>query len=45
VAIAVPVIGEGAAATAWGLVTAGAVFAGLVAALAAVVLVLLARGE
>jgi MFS family permease len=43
IAIAIPVVGEGAAATAFGLVTAGAVFAGGVAVLAAVVLLLLAR--
>lgn len=45
VAISIPVIGEGAAASAFGLVTAGALFAGLVAALAAVVLLLLARAD
>ncbi len=43
VAIALPVVGEGAAATAFGLVSAGVVFAGLVGALAAVVLLLLMR--
>lgn len=44
VGIAIPVVGEGVAATAFGLVTAGVVFAGLVGALACLVLVLLARG-
>ncbi|MGH3671145.1 MAG: MFS transporter [Pseudonocardiaceae bacterium] len=43
VGIALPVIGEGAAATAFGLVPAGMVFAALVAILAAVALLLLAR--
>ncbi|OZC50190.1 MFS transporter [Rhodococcus sp. WWJCD1] len=41
VAISVPVIGAGAAATEWGLVTAGLVFSALIAALAAVAFVLL----
>ncbi|MDV8025066.1 MFS transporter [Rhodococcus sp. IEGM 1330] len=41
VAISVPVIGAGAVANAWGLVTAGLVFSALVAALAAVAFVLL----
>lgn len=41
VAISVPVIGAGAAASAWGLVTAGVVFSSLIAALAAVAFVLL----
>ncbi|MGA9873752.1 MAG: MFS transporter [Rhodococcus sp. (in: high G+C Gram-positive bacteria)] len=41
VAISVPVIGAGAAAQAWGLVTAGVVFSAAVAALASVSLVLL----
>ena len=45
VGIAIPVIGEGAAATAFGLVTAGVVFAGLVAALVVVALVLLSRAD
>jgi MFS family permease len=43
VAISVPVIGVGALAQATGLRSAGLIFAGLVAALAGVVLVLLAR--
>jgi MFS family permease len=43
VGIAIPVIGEGAAAQAFGLITAGTVFAALVAILAAVVLLLLLR--
>jgi MFS family permease len=43
IGITLPVIGEGAAATAFGLVAAGVVFAGGVAVLAAVALVLLAR--
>jgi MFS family permease len=43
VAISVPVIGEGLLAQGAGLKTAGVVFAGAVAALAAVVLMLLAR--
>jgi MFS family permease len=43
IGITVPVIGEGAAATAFGLVTSGVVFAAGVAALAAVALVLLVR--
>jgi hypothetical protein len=43
VGIAIPVIGEGALAGAFGLVTAGLIFAGLVTALAATVLVLLMR--
>jgi MFS family permease len=43
IGISIPVIGEGAAATALGLVTAGMVFAALVAILAAVALVLLVR--
>ncbi|MGV8871533.1 MAG: MFS transporter [Rhodococcus sp. (in: high G+C Gram-positive bacteria)] len=41
VAISVPVIGAGAAAAAWGLVTAGVVFSSLIAVLAAVAFVLL----
>ncbi|CCQ13917.1 Major facilitator superfamily MFS_1 [Rhodococcus sp. AW25M09] len=41
VAISVPVIGAGAAASAWGLVTAGVVFSVLIAVLAAVGFVLL----
>ncbi|OZD14216.1 MFS transporter [Rhodococcus sp. 06-156-3C] len=41
IAISVPVIGAGAAATAWGLVTAGVVFSAAVAALAVVSLILL----
>lgn len=41
VAISLPVIGAGAAANEWGLVTAGLVFSALVAALAAVAFVLL----
>lgn len=45
IGIAIPVIGEGALAGAFGLVTAGLIFAGLVTALAAVVLVLLVRGS
>jgi MFS family permease len=45
VGIAIPVIGEGAAATAFGLVTAGVLFACLVAALVVVCLVLLARAD
>lgn len=45
IGIAIPVIGEGAAATAFGLITAGMVFAALVAILAAVALVLLARNR
>ncbi|MGI8760271.1 MAG: MFS transporter [Jatrophihabitantaceae bacterium] len=45
VGIAIPVIGEGALAGAFGLVTAGTVFAGLVAALAAVALVLVRRSS
>jgi MFS family permease len=45
VAISVPVIGEGVLAQAAGLRTAGLVFAAVVAALAGVVLVLLARGR
>jgi len=45
VGIALPVIGEGALATAAGLVTAGVVFSVLVAVLAAVALVLLVRGR
>ena len=43
VGIAIPVIGEGAAAQAFGLIAAGTVFAALVAILAAVVLLLLLR--
>lgn len=43
VGIAIPVIGEGAAAQAFGLITAGMVFAALVAILAASVLLLLVR--
>jgi len=43
IGISIPVIGEGAAATAFGLIAAGMVFAALVAILAAVALVLLAR--
>jgi MFS family permease len=43
VGIAIPVIGEGAAAQAFGLIAAGTVFAALVAILAAVVLLLLSR--
>ncbi|MFY9807565.1 MAG: MFS transporter, partial [Pseudonocardiaceae bacterium] len=45
IGIAIPVIGEGAAATAFGLITAGMVFAALVAILAAVAFVLLARNR
>ncbi len=45
VGIALPVIGEGALAGATSLVTAGVVFAALVAALAATALVLLLRGR
>lgn len=45
IGIALPVIGEGAAATVFGLVPAGMVFAALVAILAAVVLLLLARHD
>jgi len=45
VAISLPVIGEGVLAQVAGLKTAGIVFAGAVAALAAVVLVLVARRE
>lgn len=41
IAISVPVIGAGAAATAWGLVTAGVVFSAAVAALAVVSMILL----
>jgi MFS family permease len=41
IAISVPVIGAGAAASAWGLVTAGVVFSAAVAALALVSLILL----
>lgn len=41
VAISLPVIGAGAVANEWGLVTAGLVFSGLIAALAAVAFVLL----
>jgi MFS family permease len=44
VAIAIPVVGEGAAAAAFGLVTAGVLFACLVGLLAATVLMLLVRG-
>jgi sugar phosphate permease len=44
VGIAIPVIGEGAAAQGFGLIAAGTVFAALVAILAAVVLLLLMRG-
>ncbi|HEX5349040.1 MAG TPA: MFS transporter [Pseudonocardiaceae bacterium] len=43
IGISIPVIGEGAAATAFGLIAAGMVFAALVAILAAVALVLLVR--
>ncbi|HJT02888.1 MAG TPA: MFS transporter, partial [Pseudonocardiaceae bacterium] len=43
IGIAIPVIGEGAAAKAFGLIVAGMVFAALVAILAAVVLLLLMR--
>jgi len=43
VGIAIPVIGEGAAARAFGLIFSGMVFAALVAILAAVVLLLLMR--
>ncbi|MGH3574665.1 MAG: MFS transporter [Pseudonocardiaceae bacterium] len=43
IGISIPVIGEGAAATAFGLISAGMVFAALVAILAAVALVLLVR--
>lgn len=43
VGIAIPVIGEGAAAMAFGLIVSGMVFAALVAILAAVVLMLLVR--
>ncbi|MDJ0392294.1 MFS transporter [Rhodococcus sp. G-MC3] len=42
IAISVPVIGAGEAASAWGLVTAGVVFSAAVAALALIALVLLA---
>jgi sugar phosphate permease len=45
IGISIPVIGEGAAATAFGLITAGMVFAALVAILAAVALVLLVRSS
>ncbi|MEO9138522.1 MAG: MFS transporter [Jatrophihabitans sp.] len=45
VGISIPVIGEGALAAEAGLITAGVVFAGLVAALAAVALVLLERSR
>ncbi len=45
VAISLPVIGEGVLAQSAGLKTAGLVFAGAVAALAAIVLVLLARSR
>ncbi len=45
VAISLPVIGEGVLAQSAGLKTAGLVFAGAVAALAAVVLLLLARSR
>jgi MFS family permease len=45
VAISIPVIGEGVLAETAGLRTAGLVFAGVVAAVAAAVLVLLARGR
>jgi sugar phosphate permease len=45
VGIAIPVIGEGAAANGFGLVTAGVVFAALVAALVVVALILLERAE
>ena len=41
IAISVPVIGAGAVATGWGLVTAGVVFAVVIAVLAAVAFVLL----
>ncbi|MGH3781209.1 MAG: MFS transporter [Pseudonocardiaceae bacterium] len=43
IGISIPVIGEGAAASAFGLIAAGVVFAVLVAILAAVTLLLLAR--
>jgi MFS family permease len=43
IGISIPVVGEGAAAAAFGLITAGMVFAALVAILAAVALVLLVR--
>jgi MFS family permease len=43
IGIAIPVIGEGAAATAFGLIAAGMVFAALVTILAAVALLLVAR--
>lgn len=43
IGIAIPVIGEGAAASAFGLIAAGVVFAALVAILAAVTLLLLVR--
>ncbi len=43
IGISIPVIGEGAAATAFGLIIAGMVFAALVAIVAAVTLVLLVR--
>ena len=45
VGIALPVIGEGALAGATSLVTAGVVFAALVAVLAATALALLLRGR
>ncbi len=45
VGIAIPVVGVGAAATAFGLVTAGVLFAMLVGLLAGLVLVLLLRGS
>jgi hypothetical protein len=43
VGIAIPVIGEGAAAQAFGLIAAGTVFAALVAILSVIVLLLLVR--
>jgi hypothetical protein len=45
VAISIPVIGEGLLARASGLRPAGLIFAGLVAALSAIVLALLARAQ
>lgn len=45
VGIALPVVGEGVAATAFGLVTAGLLFSALVGVLALVALVLLRRSE
>lgn len=45
IGISIPVIGEGAAASAFGLIVAGIVFAALVAILAAVALLLLVRSR